>query len=142
MLAELPIWKLAAGNGCVPDLSGFGPPKPLPIAGTAVQNDTALAGGNRNKAAPAEALSLPQIQIYEHINFGGHNEVTSLDWYYVGGWWNDKISSIVIYRGRWRFYQHWHYEGAYWDLGPGQYPWVEAANIPNDIISSFRFLGW
>jgi len=93
-------------------------------------------------AAPANAIMLPQIQIYEHIDFGGHHEVTSLNWYYVGDWWNDKISSIVIYSGRWRFYLHWHYEGPHWDLGPGQYRWVEAANIPNDCISSFRFIGW
>lgn len=91
---------------------------------------------------PANALQIPQVQIYEHIDFGGNNEVTSLNWYYVGDWWNDKISSIVIYSGRWRFYLHWHYEGPHWDLGPGQYRWVEAANIPNDVISSFKFIGW
>ena len=81
---------------------------------------------------------LPEIVIYEHIDFGGASERTNLNWYYVGDWWNDKISSIVIASGVWQFFEHWHYEGASWVLGPGYYRWVESANIPNDIISSFK----
>ncbi len=141
MSIDLPPWRLATGNGCVPDMSGFPAPMPLPPTGNALTPD--LPDGNVSYGEPpAGALMIPQIQIYQHINFGGHNEVTSLNWYYVGDWWNDKISSLVIYTGRWRFYLHWHDQGPYWDLGPGQYPWVEDANIPNDCISSFRFLGW
>ena len=141
MSIDLPQWRLAAGNGCVPDLSSLDPARPIQPTGTALQPDIDTPIGDY-AAAPADALALPQIQIYEHIDFGGHNEVTSLNWYYVGDWWNDKISSLVIYRGRWRFYLHWHYEGPHWDLGPGQYRWVEAANIPNDVISSFKFIGY
>lgn len=140
MSLDLPPWKLAAANGCVPDLSKLDAPAPFQVVGNAVKPDIHLKSKDADR--PADALLIPQIQIYEHIDFGGHNEVTSLNWYYVGDWWNDKISSLVIYSGRWRFYLHWHYEGPHWDLGPGQYRWVEAANIPNDTISSFQFLGW
>jgi hypothetical protein len=93
--------------------------------------------------ASAGVQQLPEIEVFEHANFGGRSWRTNLNYTYVGDWWNDRISSIIIVRGRWRFYQHSNYNGAYWDLsGPAYYPWVEAANIPNDIISSFRFIGW
>lgn len=90
----------------------------------------------------APLAQLPEVVVFEHINFGGASWRTNLNYLFVGGWWNDRISSIVVVRGRWRFYQHINYGGAYWDLRQGYYPWVEAANIPNDIISSFRFIGW
>lgn len=61
-----------------------------------------------------------------------------MDVLYVGRWWNDRIS-IMIFSGRWRFFQHKNYTGDYWDLGPGPrgYPLVDNVNIPNDVISSF-----
>lgn len=93
-------------------------------------------GGFQLVAANRE---LPEIEVFEHINFGGASWRTNLNYLYVGGWWNDRISSIIVVRGTWRFYQHRDYQGAYWDLtGPNYYPWVEDANIPNDIISSFK----
>lgn len=138
-MLDLPPWRLCAGNGAVPDLTGLDA-APFQMVGNAQTPDISRRPALTGR--PADALLIPQLQIYEHIDFGGHNEVTSLNWYYVGGWWNDKISSLVIYSGRWRFYLHWHYEGPHWDLGPGQYRWVEAANIPNDCISSFKFIGW
>ncbi len=102
---------------------------------------------NRDELPPLRVeeatRELPEIEVFEHINFGGRSWRTNLNYLYVGDWWNDRISSIIIVRGRWRFYQHRDYKGAYWDLsGPRYYPWVEDANIPNDIISSFRFIGW
>lgn len=140
MTNKLPNWRLAAANGCVPDLAAIDDPEPIEPLGVAERPDLETPVGSFS-APSKSSIMLPQVQIYEHINFGGHNEITSLNWYYVGDWWNDKISSVVIYSGRWRFYEHWHYQGAYWDLGPGQYSWVEAVGIPNDIISSFKYLG-
>ena len=81
---------------------------------------------------------LPEVAIYQHIDFGGANERTNLNYYYVGDWWNDQISSIVVVSGIWEFFQHHHYEGQKWTLRPGYYRWVVDAGIPNDIISSFR----
>jgi hypothetical protein len=89
----------------------------------------------------AAAQAMPEIEIFEHINFGGHSWRTNLNYLYVGGWWNDRVSSMVVIRGRWRFYMHRDYMGPYWDVNPGYYPWVEDVNIPNDIISSFRCIG-
>lgn len=81
---------------------------------------------------------LPEVVIYEHIDFGGANERTNLNYHFVGGFWNDKISSIVVVSGIWEFYEHHHYEGRKWKLGPGYYRWIVDNGIPNDIISSFK----
>lgn len=99
-----------------------------------------LLKGVKRSASVNEITSsrLPEIVIYENIDFGGANERTNLNWYYVGDYWNDKISSIVIPSGVWQFFQNKNYEGPSWVLGPGYYRWVESANIPNDIISSFK----
>jgi hypothetical protein len=125
-------------EGAVTDFSGM-PAERWPQKPSGIMTARDEQGVSNMEAATA----LPEIEIFEHINFGGRSWRTNLNYLYVGGWWNDRISSIIIVRGRWRFYQHRDYRGAYWDLsGPAYYPWVEDANIPNDIISSFRFLGW
>jgi hypothetical protein len=101
------------------------------------ESGTAAKGTKIKELKLQGVKHLPEIVIYEHIDFGGVSERTNLNWYYVGDWWNDKISSIIVVQGTWRFFEHWHYEGRYWDLEPNYYHWVEAAGIPNDIISSF-----
>jgi Beta/Gamma crystallin len=84
----------------------------------------------------------PEVVVFEHANFQGAEKRTNLNLSYVGDFWNDKISSIIVISGTWRFFQHANYQGAYWDLGPGYYSWVEAVNIPNDIISSMYVVSW
>ena len=134
-------WLLAADNGSVPDLAVFTRTNPIGPDGTIEHTDTTNPDANSN-LNPSGVAALPQVQIYEHKNFGGHNVITSLNWIYVGDWWNDKISAIVVVRGRWRFYQHSQFRGNYWDLNPGFYPWVENVSIPNDVISSFKVIGY
>ena len=86
----------------------------------------------------AATVSATKVTVYEHINFGGGHLDTNSNQQYVGDQWNDKISSIKINSGTWRFYEHANYGGRYWDLGPGKYSWVENVGIPNDLISSFK----
>jgi Beta/Gamma crystallin len=118
---------LTTRNGCVVDLE------------SEIGSLKLIEGVKRSASVSTITASrLPEMTIYEHIDFGGANARTNLNWYYVGDWWNDRISSIVIASGVWQFFQHSHYQGASWVLGPGYYRWVEAANIPNDIISSFQ----
>jgi hypothetical protein len=100
---------------------------------------------NANESVDAKAVTssrLPEIVIYEHIDFGGAKERTNLAWSWVGGYWNDKISSIVVVNGVWEFYEHINYGGKKWTLGEGYYRWVVAAGIPNDVISSFKPISW
>jgi Beta/Gamma crystallin len=92
---------------------------------------------------PAEAnWRMPEVVIFEHINYGGAEWRTNLNYSYVGGYWNDRVSSIVVVSGTWRFYQHANFQGAYWDLPQGWYHWVEARLIPNDMISSFQVIAY
>lgn len=128
-------FELVTANGAVPDVTGVGAVG-WPLIPTG-RDDKGPFDGQRANAA---ALRLPEIEIFQHIDFGGFSARTNLNWYFVGDWWNDKISSIVVVSGTWRFYEHWHYEGRYWDLSEGYYRWVVDAGIPNDIISSFRVI--
>lgn len=92
-------------------------------------------------AAAAGTIHLPEVVLYEHRGYGGREWRTNLSYVYVGDWWNDKVSSIIVVSGTWRFFEHRDYGGRHWDLGPGYYEWVEAVGIPNDLISSFRATG-
>ena len=89
----------------------------------------------------AGTLHLPEVVLFEHRGFGGAERRTNFSYIWVGDWWNDKISSIVVVSGTWRFFEHRDYGGRSWDLGPGYYDWVEAVGIPNDLISSFKAIG-
>jgi hypothetical protein len=90
----------------------------------------------------AGGLHAPEVVVYENRNFDGAEWRTNLGWGYVGDFWNDKISSIIVVSGVWRFWQDAGLSGNHWDLGPGYYDWVVAAGIPNDIISSFQPISW
>ena len=83
-------------------------------------------------------VSAAKVIVYEDFNFEGENLDTTFDTRYVGDQFNDKISSIKIESGTWRFYEDSNYEGRYWDLEPGEYSWVEDVGIPNDLMSSFK----
>ncbi len=93
-------------------------------------------------ATPSNPYVAPLAIVCEHANFGGAQWISSNGWSYVGDWWNDRISSIIIVSGRWRFFEASDGRGASWELGPGYYPNLAAANIPNDIISSFWPVAW
>lgn len=88
--------------------------------------------------ACAAGTRLPAVAIYEHIDFGGVEARTNFAWRFVGGWWNDRISSIVVVCGTWRLYEHWHFEGRYLDLGPGCCRRLDDTGAQTDFISSFR----
>ncbi|WP_414584744.1 beta/gamma crystallin-related protein [Scytonema sp. PCC 10023] len=79
--------------------------------------------------------------VYSHVNFtGDESEVQTHDRPHVGGFWNDKISSIRIMGGRWQFFEHANFGGNSWELGIGEYPNVANVGIPHDSISSFRVI--
>ena len=111
-----------------------------------------MAESFRSAAAPKTSvvtssggLVIPEVVIYEHRHWQGANYRTNLDVPWVGNWWNDRISGIIVVRGTWRFFEHIDYnktqDGKYWDLGPGYYEYISDFGIPNDVISSFCCIG-
>jgi len=90
-------------------------------------------------------MSVPEIVVFQDIDFGGDEWRTNLDYTYVGSSWNDEISSIIVVSGTWQFYENASYGGAFSRaLGPGYYPFVEDdfVNIANDSISSFKVVSF
>lgn len=83
-------------------------------------------------------MALPEVVVYWDKDFRGASWRTNLNYSYVGGYWNDRISSIIVVSGIWEFYEHKDYGGWAVRLGPGYYHWVEEVGIPNDKISSFK----
>jgi hypothetical protein len=83
-------------------------------------------------------VSAAEVLVYELNDFGGNSLDATDNQSYVGVQWDDKISSIKVKSGTWRFYEDINYGGRYWDLGPGEYSSVESVGIPDDSISSFK----
>lgn len=78
---------------------------------------------------------LPEVVIYEDHDYGGPSHRTNLNFRRMSQEFNDKISSIVVVRGKWRFYRDANYTGDYWDLDVGYYPKLGSVS---DVISSFQ----
>ncbi len=82
--------------------------------------------------------------LYEHAFYQGRNELirenipdlTTYEGKIGKGFWNDRVSSMVIHGGVWEFWTDIHYSGQVYSYGPGMigYP-------PNDVISSIKYRG-
>jgi hypothetical protein len=81
---------------------------------------------------------LPEIVIYDHVGFKGDFARTNLSFHYLGDFWNDRISCLIVVSGVWRFYRDEYYKGDHWDLGPGFYECFFKHKGPDDVISSFQ----
>lgn len=94
--------------------------------------------GKDQPQASTDIVRLPELVIYDHIGFGGAYARTNLSFHYIGDFWNDRISSLIVVSGVWRFYHDEYYKGDHWDLGPGYYESFFAAKGPDDVVSSFQ----
>ena len=83
-------------------------------------------------------LRLPEIIVYDHTGFKGAYARTNLSFHYLGDFWNDRISCVIVVSGVWRFYRDEYYKGDYWDLGPGFYESFFTEAGPDDVVSSFQ----
>jgi hypothetical protein len=86
--------------------------------------------------AAVGTVSAAEVIVYGLSNFGGQSLDATSD--QPGVAISDKISSINVLSGTWRFYEYPNYGGRFWDLGPGEYPSVQSVGIPDDLISSFK----
>ena len=90
-------------------------------------------------AKPVEGnFRLPELIVYDHVCFQGAYARTNLSFHYLGDFWNDRISSLIVVSGIWRFYRDEYYKGDHWDLGPGFYESFFTEAGPDDVVSSFQ----
>ncbi|MCG5058662.1 MAG: beta/gamma crystallin family protein [Limnoraphis sp. WC205] len=81
------------------------------------------------------------VELYSDSNFRRKLVQTNSDTPNVGNDVNDRVTSIVINEGTWRFFIDSQYRGVSTDFGPGRYPNIGLGTIPNDSITSFRRIG-
>jgi hypothetical protein len=127
-MRQLPKTELSPQNGCIVDLKWK------------LGSLSYHASGAGKEVVPVnkELTRLPEIVIYDHIGFGGAYARTHLSFHYVGDFWNDRVSCLIVVSGVWRFYRDEYYKGDYWDLGPGYYESFFTAKGPDDVVSSFQ----
>jgi hypothetical protein len=85
-----------------------------------------------------EITRLPELVLYDHIGFKGSYARTNLSFHYVGDYWNDRMSCVIVVSGVWRFFRDDYYKGPHWDLGPGYYESFFSEKGPDDVVSSFQ----
>jgi hypothetical protein len=121
-------------------IGGLGPePQQTKAKTTMTPSGFATESENGKFPRPDKLTSLPEVVVYEDHHYGGHSHRTNLNFLNIGRDLNDRISSIVVVRGVWRFYRDPHYKGDYWDLGVGYYPSIGGLN---DVISSFQCIDY
>ncbi|MEH2358487.1 beta/gamma crystallin-related protein [Nostoc sp.] len=81
------------------------------------------------------------LELYDDSNFGNLLVQTNQGTGNVGDNVNDRITSIVVNEGTWRFFTDSQFRGVSADLGPGRYANIGLGIIPNDSISSFQRIG-
>ena len=123
----VPKTELAPENGCIIDTKW----KVGPLSYHACASEIGDAHAAHN--AP-----MPELVIFDHVGFKGAACRTNLSFHYLGDFWNDRISSVIIVSGVWRFYRDEYYKGDSWDLGPGFYESFFKHKGPDDVISSFK----
>jgi hypothetical protein len=123
-----PTTTLSPANGCVIDTKW----KVGPLS------YHACAVGPSHTQPEATNIPLPEVIIFDHVGFKGASARTNLSFHYLGKFWDDRISSVIVVNGVWRFYRDAHYGGDYWDLGPGYYECFFTSKGPDDVVSSFQ----
>ena len=130
-MKQLPKTELSPDNGCIIDTKW----KAGPLSYHACAVDPA---GAHAKTSEGGNVRLPELVIYDHVGFKGAYARTNLSFHYVGDFWNDRISSLIVVSGVWRFYRDEFYKGDHWDLGPGFYECFFTEKGPDDVVSSFQ----
>ena len=128
MRKQLSKTELSPDNGCVIDMKWK-----LGSLGY-----HASAAGKQVVAVSKEISRLPELVLYDHIGFKGAYARTNLSFHYIGDFWNDRMSCIIVVSGVWRFYRDEYYKGPSWDLGPGFYESFFTEKGPDDTVSSFQ----
>src|SRR5207248_1417794 len=122
--------ELSPDNGAVVDTKWS-------VGGLSYHACAAQIKGKHGKP-PEGNVRLPEIIVYDHIGFKGACARTNLSFHFLGDFWIDWISCVIVVRGVWRFYHDEDYKGDYRDLGPGFYESFITEAGPDDVVSSFQ----
>jgi hypothetical protein len=129
MKSQISKTELSPDNGCIIDTKW--------TLGS-LSYHACAAGKDCADVVKEGAIRLPEIVIYDHIGFKGASARTNLSFNFIGDFWNDRISCLIVVSGVWRFYRDEYYKGPHWDLGPGFYESFFAEKGPDDVVSSFK----
>jgi hypothetical protein len=132
-MRQIPKTELSPDNGCVIDTKWS-------VGALSYHACAAMPAGAHAQGLEG-GLRLPELVVYDHIGFKGAYARTNLSFHYLGDYWNDRISSLIVVSGVWRFYRDEYYKGDYWDLGPGFYECFFTEGGPDDVVSSFQAIG-
>jgi len=127
-MRQIPKTELSPDNGAIIDTKWKLGPLGYHASAADPASAQAAEGGTR----------LPELVIYDHPGFKGAYARTNLSFHFLGEFWNDRISSLIVVSGVWRFYRDEYYKGDHWDLGPGFYESFFTAGGPDDVVSSFQ----
>lgn len=119
--------ELSPDNGCIVDTKWKVGPLSYHSCATEIGNEPVVHG-----------VAMPEIVVFDHVGFKGAFARTNLSFHFLGDFWNDRISSLIIVSGVWRFYRDEYYKGDQWDLGPGFYECFFKDRGPDDVVSSFE----
>jgi hypothetical protein len=133
-MRQVPKTDLSPDNGCIIDTKW----KAGGLSYHACAVDPASAHA---KSGEGGNIRLPELVVYDHVGFKGAYARTNLSFHYIGDFWNDRISSLIVVSGIWRFYRDEFYKGDHWDLGPGFYECFFTEKGPDDVVSSFQAIG-
>ena len=125
-MKSIPKTELSPDNGCIIDMKWK-------------LGDLSYHASGAGKVEVAhQQVRLPELVIYDHIGFKGAYARTHLSFHYIGDYWNDRVSCIIVVSGVWRFFRDEYYKGPHWDLGPGFYESFFSEKGPDDVVSSFQ----
>ena len=103
--------ELSPDNGCVIDTKWK--------LGSAQLSRSAPPAKVQVETVHQELIRLPELVLYDHIGFKGAYARTNLSFHYIGDFWNDRISCLIVVSGVWRFYRDEYYKGRLLGSGPG-----------------------
>src|SRR4051812_48495276 len=126
-MRQIPKTELSPDNGAIIDTK-------WKLENLGYHASAAAPGGKHAEGS----VHLPELIIYDHACFKGAYARTNLSFHFLGDFWNDRISSLIVVSGIWRFYRDEYYKGDHWDLGPGFYECFFTEKGPDDVVSSFQ----
>ena len=93
-MRQIPKTELSPDNGCIIDMKWkLGP-----------LSYHSSAAGKIEVPMVTEPIRLPELVLYDHVGFKGAYARTNLSFHYIGDFWNDRISCLIVVSGVWRFY--------------------------------------